>query len=86
MEDRVTAHLPAGLCVRAPSLYLFYEVAVPGAEDEAECPLGELAGLPGTVLASACGSLQLSARGPAPQFIFIHRALQHHSAAQLSIP
>ena len=47
------------------------EVAVPDAEDEAECPLGELAGLPGTVLASTLGSLKLSALDPAPLFIFV---------------
>ena len=46
------------------------EVAVPGADDEAACPLGGLAGLHDTVLAPAFESLLLSARGPAPMFIF----------------
>ena len=45
------------------------EVAIPGADDEASCPLGELAALPGTVLASTLGSLKLSALDPAPLFM-----------------
>ena len=47
------------------------EVAVPGADDEAACPLGGLAGLHGTVLAPTFESLLLSAFDPAPHFFVV---------------
>ena len=55
------------------------EVAVSGADDEASCPLGGLAGLPDTVLAPAFESPHFSARGPDPLLIFEMLGFRHHS-------